>query len=123
MQRHSQKRQVILDHLYNTKSHPTAEWLYQEAKKTLPDLSLATIYRNLKQFEAVGLVKVVGNVDGKERYDADLSNHGHFICQDCYQIIDFELDNEQLLTNLTSLSTVKIKRSEVMLYGTCSECQ
>ena len=47
VRKHSHKRDAILECLRCTTSHPTAEWVYTQLKPTIPDLSLATVYRNL----------------------------------------------------------------------------
>ena len=45
--KHSKKREAIREALMNTKEHPSAEMLYTKLKNEIPDLSLATVYRNL----------------------------------------------------------------------------
>ncbi|MBD9242840.1 MAG: hypothetical protein EGQ45_02040, partial [Clostridiales bacterium] len=49
----------------------------------IPDLSLATVYRNLARFRSEGAVQVIGCVDGEDRYDGNVAPHGHFICRTC----------------------------------------
>lgn len=69
--RHSPKREAILECLRSTTCHPSAEWVYAQLKPRIPDLSLATVYRNLARFRAEGAVQVIGCVDGEDRYDGD----------------------------------------------------
>ena len=69
--RHSPKRDAILQCLRSTTCHPSAEWVYSQLKPRIPDLSLATVYRNLARFRAEGAVQVIGCVDGEDRYDGD----------------------------------------------------
>ena len=69
--RHSPKREAILQCLRSTTCHPSAEWVYSQLKPRIPDLSLATVYRNLARFRAEGAVQVIGCVDGEDRYDGD----------------------------------------------------
>ena len=45
--RNTKQRQLILEELRGTKSHPSAEWVYQRVKAKLPNISLGTVYRNL----------------------------------------------------------------------------
>ena len=49
------KRNAILHCLRSTTSHPSAEALYQLLQKEHPDISLATVYRNLALFKSQGL--------------------------------------------------------------------
>lgn len=81
--RYSPKRDAILQCLRSTTCHPSAEWVYSQLKPRIPDLSLATVYRNLARFRAEGAVQVIGCVDGEDRYDGDTAPHGHFICRTC----------------------------------------
>lgn len=74
--RHSPKRDAILQCLRSTTCHPSAEWVYSQLKPRIPDLSLATVYRNLARFRAEGAVQVIGCVDGEDRYDGDTAPHG-----------------------------------------------
>ena len=60
--KHSRKRDAILECLRCTTSHPTAEWVYTQLKPTIPDLSLATVYRNLAMFKDEGTIDSVTGV-------------------------------------------------------------
>ena len=55
MQRFSKKRAAIYDCLCGTKTHPSADWIYQQLLPEFPDLSLATVYRNLAQLKEAGI--------------------------------------------------------------------
>ena len=75
--KHSRKRDAILECLRCTTSHPTAEWVYTQLKPPIPDLSLATVYRNLAMFKDEGTIDSVGVYNGLERFDFRTDN-GHF---------------------------------------------
>ena len=81
--RYSSKRDAILQCLRSTTCHPSAEWVYAQLKPRIPNLSLATVYRNLARFRAEGAVQVIGCVDGEDRYDGNTAPHGHFVCRAC----------------------------------------
>ena len=55
--RNSRQRQRILEILKETKSHPTADWVYKKLKEEIPELSLGTVYRNLN------VLKEQGNIE------------------------------------------------------------
>ena len=55
--RRTRQREVILEVLRGTKSHPTADWVYQEVRKEMPQVSLGTIYRNLKTLSEHGEIQ------------------------------------------------------------------
>ena len=66
---YSRQRNLILDIVKNTTSHPTAEWVYQEAKKELPSIGIATVYRNLNTLVELGEVRRLSSGDGQDRFD------------------------------------------------------
>ena len=73
--RYSPKREAILKCLRSTTCHPSAEWVYTQLKPQIPDLSLATVYRNLARFRSESTVQVIGCVDGEDRYDGNVAPH------------------------------------------------
>jgi Fur family peroxide stress response transcriptional regulator len=48
MRRKTKQKEAILRILNNTRAHPTADWIYEEVKKEIPNISKGTVYRNLK---------------------------------------------------------------------------
>ena len=87
-QNYSRKRQAIYELLLSTDIHPSADWIYNTLKPAYPDLSLGTVYRNLKVLEEKRIVKSVAVVGGSERYDARMSVHSHFVCRCCGRVED-----------------------------------
>lgn len=117
--RHSPKRDAILACLRSTDTHPAAEWVYAQLKPTIPDLSLATVYRNLAQFRKDGTIQVVGNVDGEERYDGDVSPHSHFICRSCGRVADLPF-REVARPDASGIG--RVDSCSVTFYGCCNDC-
>ena len=81
--RNSATRNSIYQYLCGTKEHPSAEMIFNDLKGDLPNLSLGTVYRNLKQLEEIGRVIRVTTVDNHERYDANCEDHVHLVCERC----------------------------------------
>ena len=88
--RNSATRNSIYKYLCGTKEHPSAEMIYNDLKGDLPNLSLGTVYRNLKQLEEIGRVIKVTTVDNHERYDANCEDHVHLVCERCGRVIDMD---------------------------------
>ena len=117
--RHSPKREAILSCICSTDCHPSAEWVYTMLKPQIPDLSLATVYRNLAKFRQDGLIRAIGNVDGQERYDGDQSPHAHFICRSCGKVADLPLVD---VATPEMDAVGKSENCSVTYYGCCNEC-
>ena len=123
MKRYSKKREAILDAFRSTTSHPAAEWIYMELKPRFPDLSLATVYRNIASFLEEGELISVGVVDSKERYDADLSPHSHFICDRCGAVMDVRLsDSGAIDRDVEQELDARVSRHDLTFHGVCGHC-
>lgn len=82
------KRNAILEVLRGTTTHPSAEMVHEMLHAEHPDISLATVYRNLARFKSQGVIQSVATVRGTERFDANTNPHVHFICSNCDAVID-----------------------------------
>jgi Fe2+ or Zn2+ uptake regulation protein len=79
----TRQREQIYAALAASKSHPTAEELYQDVRRTQPGLSLATVYNTLEAFTRAGICRrMAGGGAGASRYDGDLSDHLHLVTAD-----------------------------------------
>ena len=118
------KRDAILQYLRSTDVHPSAETVYENLKPQIPDLSLATVYRNLALFKKEGLVMSVSTVSGVERFDGNTTPHVHFVCNDCDAVVD--LHQMSLPDSLTSDAEGcfggKVTDCHLLFTGTCRNC-
>ena len=123
--RYSKKREAIYNALAATHEHPSAEWLYQQLKPQYPDLSLATVYRNLKEMVAQGDAVIVGTVDGKERFDSCHRHpHAHLLCKGCGCVLDIEVDQglELQCRDKENEYHVSIDPYGIHFSGLCKQC-
>lgn len=120
LRKHSKKRDIILEVLRSTKTHPTAQWIYEKSKNTIPGLSLATVYRNLRQLKEDGLVISAGVVEGEERFDGFYEPHPHFICERCGSVIDLNYQND--VKDYIEEEGNHINYNKTVFYGTCKNC-
>lgn len=125
MVRQSKKRDAMLTALRATTRHPSAEQLYRQLKPDYPDLSLATVYRNLGQLCQLGLVRRVGAVNGQERYDAQVRPHSHFICNRCGCVLDLPRlsPGEDCVEQLGVQYGFAAESCEVIVRGLCEDCK
>lgn len=124
-QNYSRKRQAIYDLLLSTKEHPTADWIYSNLKPIYPDLSLGTVYRNVKLLESKGMVQSVTVVNGCERFDADVRPHSHFVCNGCGRVIDvyFKRNITDLTGDLMLDGIKRVDSYSLIYYGICENCE
>ncbi len=124
-QRFSKKRQAIYDCLRATRSHPSADWIYHQLRPEFPDLSLATVYRNLGQLKAAGMIQSLGTIDGQERFDTIVEPHTHFICEGCGTVLDLpQMELPQaVLHQAETDSGCHITGTSLRLTGLCPRCR
>ena len=122
----SAKRDAIYQMLLSTDTHPSAEWIYQQLKQVIPDLSLGTVYRNLVLFKEMELINSVGVVGGYERFDALMTPHAHFICKGCGRIFNVPGGNsiidKSLCGRIEMECNVRVEWQTVNFTGTCEHC-
>ena len=123
MRRHSRKRDAILNCIRQSRVHPSAEWIYAQLKPEHPDLSLGTVYRNLALFRESGEVVCVATVRGADRLDACTEPHAHFICEQCGAVLDVDVLQDDLRSDLETRYGVRVRRSELLFRGVCSACR
>ncbi len=118
------KRNAIYDCLCRSHAHPSAEDIYARLKPQIPDLSLGTVYRNLKLFRQQGLAIVAATVDGVERFDGCTAPHAHFICTGCSAVTDLEdLLLPQALTQSAEGHTGgRVAEYQLSFSGLCRDC-
>lgn len=120
MYRRSKQRDLIFDYLKGTKAHPTPEKIFDDLRQKNPDIGIATVYRNLKALNEQGLIRKLNVGETADRYDADMSNHYHFLCECCGEVSDI-YEPEMDITFKKNNGMV-VKNFQVYGLGICSKC-
>ena len=118
------KRAAILDCLRRTTAHPSAEDLHAMLQNEHPDISMATVYRNLALFKEQGLITSLGIIKGVERFDGNTQPHVHFICTECGSVVDLPGIHvpEELNTAVARSSGGQVENCQLSFTGKCSDC-
>ena len=120
--RNTLQKNIVLNSIKSTKLHPTAKTLYEMIKKDNPTIGQATVYRNLNDLVNTGKVKLIPNVNSNH-FDGDISNHNHFICNRCGNIIDIFDDNNTIDKKLEKKYMFDIYDISVIYNGICKDCK
>jgi Fe2+ or Zn2+ uptake regulation protein len=116
----SNVRMRVLQYLEGDRNHPTAEMVYSALRDELPTLSLTSIYNTLSLFEKNGIVRSL-SMDTVDRYDIFTPDHGHFKCNHCNKIFDFDADIAYL--KFDGLEGFEVRRRDLFITGTCPACR
>ena len=119
----SRQRETLLEVLRNTKSHPDADWIYENARREIPSLSLGTVYRNLSKLADAKVIRRIDVGDGREHYDADTAPHSHLVCEKCRAISDIFDDFSPVIKKTAEIMTgAAIKDYSLVYFGVCKNC-
>jgi Fur family peroxide stress response transcriptional regulator len=117
------QREIIFRTVYEMRSHPTPEAIYERVREQIPSISLATVYKNVKTFLDAGLLREVSPMHGSLRVDAITEDHHHVVCTRCHMVMDLgedELEPVRLRVHLPE--GFLLKRCVVEFYGLCPRC-
>tara|TARA_X000001036_G_C19932273_1_gene502276 strand:- start:78 stop:452 length:375 start_codon:yes stop_codon:yes gene_type:complete len=118
--RYSRQREKIKNIVCDSNSHPNADWIFRETKKEIPNISLGTVYRNLKQLEKSGQIKSIHN-GGSVRYDGNVKKHNHLRCTVCDDLIDIQIAHDVLYNSVINRYNFKVDEIELTIIGRCEK--
>lgn len=107
----------------NTFGHLNIEMLYQEVKEAYPNVSLATVYKNIAIMTDSGLLEEVKIPEKKSVFEVRKEPHLHLHCTRCGKIEDVEIDLQALAEQTQNASGFQILHADVVFGGICPECQ
>lgn len=114
--RSTKQKALIYEIVASTKTHPTAEWVYDRARLVMPNVSLGTVYRNLKQLVECAKLQSVESEDKSVHFDADMTEHAHCVCKNCNSITDC------FIMPSYPQGEFNIERQKIVYYGLCDNC-
>lgn len=120
----TETRKAVIDYMIRTHEHPSAEAIYHDLLPDFPNMSLATVYNNLKVLVEEGFVEEIKISHDKTTY-FDFMGHEHLnvVCEKCGRIADFEdVDIPDLKREAEEQTGYKITKTQVLMYGICHEC-
>ncbi len=118
--RPSFQRMKVLEYMHQIGGHPTVDEIFRALSGSIPTLSKVTIYNTLHTFVNTGLLRVVDIDDTEKRFDISLDNHGHFHCESCGAIYNFQVNIEQF--SIEGLEQFSITQKNVYFKGLCPNC-
>lgn len=122
-QRFTEQRAAVYRYLAGTDSHPTADEVFLAVRATIPDISLATVYKALETLVGCGLATKLTYGDGSARYDGRTDPHHHARCLICGAVIDVagEID-ARALAAVEPRSGFRVEGFRLEVLGRCVDC-
>ncbi len=119
----SMQRIAIMEYLMDHKTHPSAEDVYAALSDSMPTLSKTTVYNTLRLFAEHGAALMLTIDDKNVNFDADTSQHAHFLCKKCGHIYDFHTPvGMNKMKELRSEGHM-VEEAHTYYKGICKECK
>ncbi|MCL2789616.1 MAG: transcriptional repressor [Desulfobulbus sp.] len=123
-QRNTVQRQIILEAVRKSHTHPTVEEVSAQIHKNHPTISKATIYRNLRLLSECGEIRQVSLPDDVDRFDGRTGQHYHFRCKICGSLFDVDV---AYLGGINETVQQKygfqVDEHDVVFRGVCAACR
>ena len=120
------QRAIILETISHLGGHLSARQVYQDARKRLPGLNLATVYRTVESLQEAGLIDSFST--SLEPLQFSLRDpeqpHAHLVCRSCGEIEQVDgAELEALRRTLREMVEFEIDPHHLTLEGTCAKCR
>jgi len=119
--RPSPQRVAVMQYLCEHRTHPTAEMVYSALLPDYPTLSRTTVYQTLDLTCSIGMAQKIVIEEGEMRFDADVSDHGHFKCTNCDEVFDFFYPQATVFPK--PAGAFEIKEQHLYYKGLCPTCR
>jgi len=119
--RNTRQKAVVYQIVKDSHDHPTAEKIYERAKREVPTISLGTVYRILKELSEEGKIREIV-INKQSRFEGRTDFHHHFICRVCGKIEDVETPTCRYTCKKLEESGYVIEDIEYKFYGICKVC-
>lgn len=118
----SMQRIAIMEYLMEHRTHPSADEIYSELSPTMPTLSKTTVYNTLKLFSEQGAALMLTIDERNANFDADTSQHAHFLCKQCGKIYDLPFSKEVKTVEGLQMDGHEVREVHYYYKGVCKEC-
>jgi len=119
----SSQRRVVAEVFVGDHVHLTAEGVHQRARKSLPEISRATVYNTLNELVAMGELLELDVIDGPKRYDPNVGDeHDHLVCDSCHAIRDVPRSRKPSMIPEGTRAGYVVTGVEITYRGLCPEC-
>lgn len=117
------QRQCIFRALDGNRQHPTAEAIYERVIAEMPTVSLRTVYQTLNDLAAMGEISSIDLGTGSARFDPNLDEHHHLVCDECGTVIDVPGDFSDVRVPRGHRHGFTVSRTDIVFRGVCPACR
>lgn len=113
------QRQLLFRLMHNNSAHPTADSLFAVASQQMPGISLRTVYQTLTDLTEMGELQAIEVGAGAMRFDPNVSDHHHAVCEVCGAVQDVYVNEAPELRGLDGFA---VADAHIVYRGRCADC-
>ena len=116
------RQRLAIEEVFQKEARPLSPpEVFEISKRTLPQIGLRTIYRQLKDMAEEGLIVGVDYPGQPLRYEwVSHGHHAHFICRKCDRVFDMQIDVPDV--DIKAPKGFEVTGQETVFYGNCPDC-
>ena len=115
------QRQLLFRLMHGNTMHPTADALFSDASGQMPGISLRTVYQTLTDLASMGELRLIDVGAGAVRFDPNVDDHHHVVCQACSDVRDVYVAGSQELL-IDGLDGFAVDSTSILFHGSCAKC-
>jgi len=119
------QRMMILDIIYSSQGHVSAEEIHQRVREQYPFVDISTVYRTLNLLKKLRLITETDLGGSSARYERlEHGRHHHLVCRRC--AASFPLDHSLLAPleeRLQQKYGFAADLDHFAIFGLCAKCQ
>lgn len=116
------QRERIFRVLHDNPAHPTAEAVHARVVADMPSVSLRTVYATLHELTEMGELVQLDLGTGSARFDPNVSEHHHLVCDTCGLVHDIDLDVPTFELDADDADGFHVEATQIVLRGRCASC-
>lgn len=124
VKRNTIQRALVFETVNKLQNHATADEIYDAIISEHPNISRATVYRNLNLLSEMGEIRKLEIPGGPDRFDHCVDNHCHIKCERCGRLFDVDMDYiSGLESNIRDARGFDFTGYDIIFRGICPECK
>ena len=122
---YSKQREIVLETIKKTYTHPTAEQIYEMVSKVDSKISKSTVYRNINILVESEQIEKISMKLGPDRFDYIHKPHHHVVCEICGKVDDFnyEFEKNKIIKSIKEQTKFETELNCITIYGICEKCK
>ena len=124
IKRNTIQRSLVFETVNKLQCHATADEIYKTIVKEHPNVSRATVYRNLNLLSEMGDIRKIEIPGGADRFDHLCHDHCHVKCEKCGRLFDVDMEYiTGLEKSINNDRGYTFTGYDILFRGICPDCQ